>query len=170
MNSKRLIALAGLIAAAAVVGPAGATTYGTQGGAACHPTYPYPDSSATKLYHSENGLTTNDTASAKFVNCPIPRSNGLSSTGLSSAYVDMKDGTYGTSYCWLNAFDEYGNQLPGGSGTKYSGGAGNHEISFGSIAASDPWGFYGIFCALGAVTVPNPNNYDIIYSYQWAER
>lgn len=168
MNSKHLCALGALIAAGTLVGPVSATTYGSQVGSACQSTYPYPNAAATNLWRSENGINTTD-ANTKFLTCPIPRSNALSTTGLSGAYVDMKDGTYGTNYCWLSAYDEYGNQVAN-SGTKYSGGAGNHEIAFGSIATSDAWGFYSIFCAWGPPTVPNPNNINWIYSYQWAER
>jgi len=168
MYSKRLIALGALIAVGTLVGPATATTYGSLGGSACHPVYPDTNSASTNLYHSEVGINSSDNAS-KILVCPIPRSNALSTTGLSGAYVDMKDATNGQDYCWLSANDEYGNQVAT-SGVKYSGGSGNREIAFGSIATSDAWGFYSIFCGWAPPTLPNPNNVTWIYSYQWAER
>jgi hypothetical protein len=165
MKKIAMCAAFGLFAALAA-GPAQAGTTHTTGGEACQSVY---DTSYTygKYIFYGNGVHAFDKVDAKFFSCPMARVNGLSATGLSSAYVDVYDASNGSMWCSLTATDEFGNQLPGGSGAKYSGGGGQREISFGNIASSDPWGTYNMFCTM-MPTVTAYNSY--IYSYQWVER
>jgi len=166
METRRIIRSAVLLAAlAATSAPAQAATTGTMSGVACQSQYDPSYQNGRLIWYDPNAVRNSDVYT-KYVNCPIQRVNGLSTTGLSSAYVDLSDGSAGTMYCSLNAWDEYGN-LVASSGTKYSGGTGQHEISFGNIATSDAWGNYTISCSLPPPS-GIPSTY--LYSYQWVER
>jgi len=153
-----------LIAALGVC-PAQASTYETTTGEDCQSVYDNTWTYGKYIYYG-GGVHAYDTTDAKFFSCPMHRTNGLSTTGLSSAYVDVYDASNGNMWCSLTAVDEYGNSVAT-SGTKYSGGGGQREIGFGSIATSDAWGSYVMFCTM-APTVTAYNSY--IYSYQWVER
>jgi hypothetical protein len=169
MIIRRGLAAAGLLTAIGVAPMAdAATTTGTQVGSACHSVYDANSGYGSNIYHNGNGVISTDTTLGKFFVCPIQRVNGLSTTGLAGAWVDMYEANTTTqSWCQLNAFDEFGNQV-GGNPVTYSGGTGQRELSLGSLATSDQWGFYSIFCAI----LPRPANSVAaqIYAYEWQER
>lgn len=164
MKKATLSAAFALIAALGVC-PAQASIYHTTTGEDCQAVYPDTYVYGQNIFYG-NGVHAYDTANAKFFSCPMQRDNGLSTTGLSSAYVDVYDASNGNMWCTLTATDEYGNSVAT-SGTKYSGGGGQREIPFGNIALSDAWGAYNMFCTMSA-TVTAYNSY--IYTYQWVER
>jgi hypothetical protein len=145
--------------------PAQAAIYHTTTGVDCQSVYPDTYVYSQNVFHS-NGVHAYDTVNPKFFQCSMQRDNGLSTTGLSSAYVDVYDASNGNMWCQLTATDEYGNSVAS-SGAKYSGGGAQREIAFGNIATSDAWGAYNMFCTM-APTVTAYNSY--IYTYQWVER
>jgi hypothetical protein len=161
------IALSAVFAlfAVAVVAPAQAAIYHTTTGEDCQAVYPDTYVYSQNVFYG-SGVHAYDTVNAKFFTCPMQRDNGLSTTGLSSSYVDVYDASNGGMWCTLTATDEWGNSVAT-SGAKYSGGGGQREIVFGNIATSDSWGSYNMFCTMTpAVTAFN----SYIYSYQWVER
>lgn len=149
-----------VLAMAMGVCPARADTVHTTGGADCQSYYDPNSPNGQGIYYS-NGSLSADTFSQydRFFSCPMQRTNGQSTTGISSVYVDLWDGSHGGMFCVVNANDEWGNTIAS-SATEYSNGS---EIVFGDISPSHPWGFYTLLCAMP----PGGGN---IYSYQWVER
>jgi hypothetical protein len=168
MIIRRRIVGAGLLAAVIGVSQlALAATTGTLSGTACKSVYDNAWGYGADIYYGV-GVSSTDTEYGKFYACPIQRVNGLSSTGLSGAWIDLyESNTTGQSFCHISAYDEFGNQIAT-SGTKYSGGTGQREISFGGLSTSDPWGFYEVFCGM-ASRAPSGQS-PTIYAYEWTER
>jgi hypothetical protein len=154
-----------LLGLAAVAGSAQAATTGTASGAACQSLYDPSYQNGRLLWYDGNAVRNSDVYT-KYVTCPIQRVNGLSTTGLSGAYVDLSDASAGSMNCSLNSWDYYGN-LVMGTGSVYSGGTGQREISFGNIPTSVAWGTYTISCSMPPITAVQST---YIYSYQWVER
>ena len=141
---RRAVGLATIACGLAVALP----TYAAQtiSGTACQSMYPPNSQYGTDLQRNSEGIV-NTGSSIRYVYCPLPRYNGLSSTGLSSVYVDVDDSS-GFLYCIAEAHDEWGNML--NSQTVWISSKGmDRELTFHNLP-STAWGYYQVFCEMPA--------------------
>jgi hypothetical protein len=141
---QRLLAGGLALTGLALVIPANAAIE-TIPGTICDSVYPANDASyGTNLYKEFSGLR-NGSSGFRYVFCPLHRSNGGTTTGLSSVYVAVDDST-GTQWCHAQSVDEFGNLIA--SQTRTIPSAGNNRLLAFPGLASVPWGRYQVFCTM----------------------